>query len=329
MVMTDANSAASSGDLALRVTAREELAQDIHLFELVPEPGTALPPFTAGAHVLVRTPAGLYRQYSLCNSPTETGCYRIAVKREALGQGGSRSMVDTLQVGQVLQVAPPVNDFPLATALATCSLLVAGGIGITPILAMAYELAAAGRDFQLVYCTRDPEATAFRQVLRTDAQLASRATIHHDHGDRARSLDFAALLGSQQVGTHIYCCGPSALMRHIRELTRTWPAEQIHFEEFTPVREQEVRDGDAAIVVKLAKRGLAVEVPVGISILQALREGGVQVSSSCEGGTCGSCRTTVLGGVPDHRCFVMDEHDHSEIMLCVSRSRTPELVLDL
>jgi phthalate 4,5-dioxygenase reductase subunit len=325
--MTDLTTAAGSPEMALRVATKLPIAQDVVLFDLVPEPGVVLPAFSAGAHVVVRTPAGLRRQYSLCNAPAEVGHYRIAVKREAMGQGGSRSMVDDVRQGQVLQVSPPANDFLLQEAAHT--LLVAGGIGITPILAMAYALAAAGRAFQLIYCVRSPEAAPFRDVLSTDAALAPHTTIHHDYGDRARSFDFAALLQTQPAGTHVYCCGPAVLMHAVRMLTRGWPVGTVHFEEFTPVREQEIRDGDAPIIVKLAGRGISVEVPVGMSILQVLRDHGQPVSSSCEGGSCGSCRTAVLRGVPDHRCYVMDADDNSEIMLCVSRARTRELVLDL
>jgi phthalate 4,5-dioxygenase reductase subunit len=314
-------------EMVLRVAAKVPIAQDIVLFELVPQPGGVLPAFSAGAHIIVRTPAGLRRQYSLCNDPAEVDRYWIAVKREALGQGGSRSMVDDVQPGQLLQVSPPANHFALQASQHI--LLVAGGIGITPILAMAHDLAAAGRPFQLIYCTRSPKVAPFLDLLRTDAMLAPCTTVHHDDGDRTLSFDFAALLQMQPAGTHVYCCGPARMMHTIRALTRDWSADTVHFEEFAPMREQEIRDGDAAIIVKLARQGKEVEVPVGMSILQVLRDQGQRVSSSCEAGTCGSCRTTVLSGVPDHRCFVMDEDDNSEIMLCVSRAKTQELLLDL
>lgn len=327
LVMTYAAPRPAGADLTLLVAAKELIAQDIHLFKLVAPPGSSLPPFTAGAHIVVRTPAGLWRQYSLCNAPHDTDRYLIAVKREELGQGGSRSMVDAVQVGQELKASTPINHFELQPAART--LLVAGGIGITPILAMAYELVRCVREFQLLYCARSAAATAFHDLLRTDAALAPHTTIHHDHGDRAQAFDFESLLALQSPGTHVYCCGPSALMQVVRDLTRNWPAGCVHFEEFSPAKEQDVRDGDAAFVVKLARRGAEVRVPPGMSILQVLREEGFLVSSSCESGTCSACRTTVLRGVPDHRCYVMDEDDESEIMLCVSRARTPELVLDL
>jgi phthalate 4,5-dioxygenase reductase subunit len=316
--------------MMLRVDRRRDIAQGIVLFDLVPEGGAApLPAFDAGAHVVVMTPAGLTRRYSLCNRPGERHRYQIAVKREAQGLGGSRSLCDQVHEGDLLPVGSPENCFAL-DAQARRFLFVAGGIGITPIIAMVRSLEGGSRPFELVYCTRSPESTAFLDDLRTP-ELASRCRLHHDHGDPGQALGFAEVLAESPPGTHLYCCGPAPLMQSVRSSSRHWPAGTVHFEDFgsrpaiataTPARDQ-------PFIVRLARSGLEIPVDPGTSILQALRARGLPAPSSCESGTCGACRTPLLDGVAEHRDYVLDEDATDEIMICVSRSRSPLLVLDL
>ncbi|MBP0592163.1 oxidoreductase [Paraburkholderia sp. LEh10] len=317
----------AAGFLSLEVTARSEIAEDIHLFELRASDGAPLPPFSAGAHVLVRTPAGIERRYSLCSSPVERDRYLIAVKFDADGRGGSASMTRDVRVGTRLKVAPPENYFAL-TGDAARYLLIAGGIGITPLRAMIAELDARNADYRVLYCTRTPESTAFLDELRA----SDRVVVHHDFGERDRSFALAPYLAARDGNTHLYCCGPRPLMQAVREAASHWPSSAVHFEDFGTSAHacSGESGGDKPFVVRLARSGQCVNVQAGESILDALRAHGVETPSSCEAGTCGSCRTRLVAGEADHRDFVLDEDEYdSAIMICVSRAKSDELVLDL
>jgi phthalate 4,5-dioxygenase reductase component len=313
--------------LALTVTEKREIAEAIFLFELRDEDGATLPPFTAGAHLLVQTPAGIARRYSLCNDPAERHRYVIAVKRDAAGGGGSLSMVGDVHVGNTLDVSSPLNYFPLSSD-ASRYLLIAGGIGITPMRAMMAELATRGAPFDVIYCTRSPESTAFLDELNR-GEHASRVRVHHDFGDRAQSLAIAPLVAEREGNTHIYCCGPRPLMQAVRDAASHWPSSAVHFEDFGTSAHENTA-GEKAFTVRLARSGGCVNVAPGETILDALRANGIDTPSSCEAGTCGSCRTRMLAGKADHRDFVLDEDEQeTEIMICVSRACSDELVLDL
>lgn len=303
-------------------------AEDILSFELVHPERLGLPPFTAGSHVDVSVMNGALRQYSLCNNPRENHRYRIAVQREANGRGGSRFLHDHVRVGDHLDVSTPRNSFRL-NENAPRSILIAGGIGITPLLAMAHRLEELSSDYEMHYCTRTLERTAFAAELA----LLSRGAVrfHHDAGDPAHSLDVAHLLREPRPGAHLYCCGPAALMRAVQGATAHWPADAIHFEYFTPpaaTASSEETTGE--FEVELASTGAVYSVRPGQSILEVLRAAGVSVESSCEAGVCGTCRTRYLGGKPDHRDFVLTEEERREsLMLCVSRAQRGErIVLD-
>ena len=316
--------------LTLGVTEKRRLADGIHLFELQARDGLPLPAFGAGAHVLIDTPAGLARRYSLCNAPGETHRYCVAVKRDPASRGGSASMIDDVEVGMQLSVSAPENYFAL-DAGASEYLLIAGGIGITPLRAMMAELDARNAPWRLIYCTRTPETTAFLDELAVDYR-AGRVEIHHDFGDASRSLNFEERLATRHGDTHLYCCGPRALMQAVRDATSQWPASSVHFEDFGTSAPLPSADdaGEKPFVVRLQRSNVTVEVAPGQSILSALREHGIETPSSCEAGTCGKCRTTLCAGTADHRDFVLDddEYDHA-IMICVSRAKSSELVLDL
>jgi phthalate 4,5-dioxygenase reductase subunit len=313
----------------MRVVQARWAARDIRCFELRMPGGEDVPAFEAGAHVCIRTPSGDLRHYSLCNDPQERDRYVIAVKRESQGRGGSRSLVDNVQVGDVVPVKLPENQFALDER-ARSLLLVAGGIGITPMLSMARALLAeGGRDFRLIVLTRDAQSTAFLDELQSPP-LARHVTIHHDGGDPARALDLWPLLEKPGAlhGRHVYCCGPQGLMDSVRDMTGHWSAAAVHFESFGA--DTRVRADDKPFELVLARSGLRLNVPVGRSALQVLREHGVKVISSCESGTCGSCRTTLLDGQADHRDLVLlDEEKASQVMVCVSRAVGDALVLDL
>lgn len=313
--------------LALRVTRAEPAAEGIQLFELRHPDHAELPAFTAGAHLSVRVPSGAMRNYSLCNDPAERDRYVIAVKRDERGRGGSVSLVDGVREGDTLEVRPPHNLFELVPDGGDY-IFIAGGIGITPILSMIRALRASGTgSFRLYYLTRNAAGTAFLQDL-SSPDLAARVVVHHDEGDAARAFDLWPVLEEPRQA-HVYCCGPRPLMDAVRDMTGHWPAERIHFEDFGSdlVRP---RDDDRPFRVRLARDGTELEVPVGATILDVLRHHGRRVPSSCESGTCGTCRTRYLEGEPDHRDLVLaQEERRRDIMICVSRARGDRLVLDL
>lgn len=318
---------AEGGMMPLRVARKSRVASDVFLFELVHRDGIALPPFTAGAHVTVLTPNGLTRRYSLCNAPGETDRYALAVKRDPAGLGGSVSMVDGVHQGDLLPATAPLNYFSLDPA-ATSHLLIAGGIGITPMLAMVRELRRQEADFQLLYLARTAESTAFLDLLQAP-QLEGRVLVHHDNGEASRIFDLDPWLARRSPGAHLYCCGPRGLMHAVRDKTRDWPTGSVHFEDFGGADPKPL-DEDRPFSVHLSRSGRVVAVPTGVSILEALRKEDIAVPSSCESGTCGSCRTRLLSGVAQHRDYVLDETEHdSEIMICVSRAVSPVLELDL
>jgi phthalate 4,5-dioxygenase reductase subunit len=325
---TSAPAPNEGGMMPLRVLRKTCIAKDIHLFELARGDGGPLPAFIAGSHITVLTPNGLTRRYSLCDSPAETRVYRIAVKREPQGLGGSASMVDQVQAGDELPCSAPLNYFALDDG-AGSHLLIAGGIGITPILSMARELQSRGADFKLIYLTRDPEVTAFREELGAPA-LAGKVVLHHDHGDLSRALDLSPWLAQRRDGAHLYCCGPRGLMHSVREKTRDWPSGSVHFEDFGTSEPEQQPGEDRPFTVKLVRSGRTVAVPAGISILEALRRENLPVPSSCEAGTCGTCRTGLVAGVAEHRDYILGEDEQAtEIMICVSRAVSPVLELDL
>jgi phthalate 4,5-dioxygenase reductase subunit len=311
--------------LPLRVVRIDDATRDIRVFELAQPDGADLPPFTPGAHVKVQAPNGALRKYSLCGDPADRRRYVIAVKREDGGKGGSLSMCRDLKVGDTLPASAPENAFPLVDK-ARAYLFIAGGIGITPMLSMIRsfgELPPA--PWKLIYLTRSPETTAFADELKSGGWARS-VKIHHDHGEPARSLDLWPLLEKPNAA-HVYCCGPKPLMDAVRDMTGHWSAGNVHFESFN--EGGQVKPDDRPFTVRLARSGREFQVPVGKTIVQVLREHGCPAPSSCESGTCGTCRTTLLEGQADHRDMVlMDDEKDTQIMICVSRARSGRLVID-
>lgn len=312
--------------MQLRIANVGDAADDIRSFELVTQDGSDLPPFTPGSHVTVRAPNGMLRKYSLCNDPNDLNHYVITVKRDPKGQGGSVSMIDDAKQGDILPTSLPVNAFPLVNTTAGY-IFIAGGIGITPILSMIRsfgELPPA--PWKLYYFTQSPETTAFIEELKSP-ELRKNVVIHHDYGNTAQAFDLWPVL-ERPSNKHIYCCGPRGLMEAVRDMAGHWNAANIHFESF--VQGGAPKRDDKPFTVKLASSGQQFEVPVGKTILEVLRGGGFNVRASCESGTCGTCRTRLVDGVADHRDMVLmsEEMDH-QIMVCVSRAKTEQIVIDL
>jgi phthalate 4,5-dioxygenase reductase subunit len=309
----------------LIIASKSEAATGIFSFELRDPSGRDLPPFTPGAHLAIRVPNGFLRKYSLCNDALEHDRYLITVKREASGRGGSISLVDDAATGDLLFALPPENAFPLLPS-PRGYIFIAGGIGITPVMSMIRHLQNAAAPFKLYYCTRSRAATAFADGLASPV-LKAHVLIHHDEGDPARSLDLWPVL-ERPGGQHVYCCGPRPLMDAVKDMTGHWPASAIHFESFSD--QAPVKVDDREFVVRIAGVDKAIAVPPGTTILEALRCAGFQVPSSCESGSCGTCRTKLLSGQPDHRDFVLSGTDRaSAIMICVSRALSEELVVEL
>jgi phthalate 4,5-dioxygenase reductase subunit len=270
-------------------------------------------------------PNGLLRKYSLCNDPAERDRYQIAVKRENDGRGGSRSLIDDVTAGDELTVTAPVNDFGLPPR-AQDFLFIAGGIGVTPIVAMIHQVMAEGKRFRLFYCSRSPEVTAFRDALSAP-QFRDTVTIHYDQGDASRSLDLRPILAERKNREHLYCCGPRPLMEAVRAMTDHWSPTAVHFEAFSEAETH--KPGDKVFTVKLARSGDVLEVSTSKTILEVLRDHGLDVPSSCETGTCGTCRTKLLEGEADHRDLVLAEHERKDtIMICVSRGRSGKITID-
>jgi phthalate 4,5-dioxygenase reductase subunit len=311
--------------LPLRVTRNDKIADGIYLFEFRDAGGQLLPEFSAGAHIAIRVPNGLLRKYSLCNDPAERDRYLVAVKREANGRGGSADLIDHVKAGDELSVAPPVNDFELPPR-AQDFLFIAGGIGITPIMAMIRQVRTQGKRFRLFYLSRSPETTAFVDELGAP-EFKDQVTIHYDGGDPASSLDLKPILQERKNREHLYCCGPRPLMEAVRTMTDHWSSAAVHFEAFSDAETH--KPTDKPFKVRLARSGDVIDVPITKTILEALRDHGLEVPSSCETGTCGTCRTKLLAGEADHRDLVLAEHERADtIMICVSRARSDEITID-
>ena len=316
--------------MQVRVARVAVEAEDIRSFELVPQGGGALPPFTAGAHIDVHVPGGTVRPYSLSNDPAETGRYRIAVLREAASRGGSAAMHAWVNEGVELTIGAPRNHFPLAAG-AQSHLLMAGGIGITPILAMAQQLHRDGAAFTLHYATRSRARTAFEAELKA-AAFADRVHVHHDDGPPSQRLDLPTLLATPAAGQHLYVCGPQGYMDAVLATARAagWPEAQLHWEAFTAAPVDAA--GNRAFEVQLGRDGQIIVVEPGTTVVQALAANGVVLPTSCEQGICGTCLTRVLDGEPDHRDQYLTPEEQAacdQFLPCCSRAKSARLVLDL
>lgn len=315
--------------LQVRVARREAEAEGIARFELVSADGAPLPAFTAGSHVDVLLGDGLTRQYSLCGHPADRSRYQLGVLLDPASRGGSRAM-HALAEGATLAISAPRNHFELA-ADARHHLLLAGGIGVTPLLCMAEQLAADGADFTLHYCTRSLERTAFRTRIASAGWAAS-TQIHVDDGDASQSFDMKGVLATPEPGSHLYVCGPRGFMDAVLATARAqgWPEDRIHYEFFgaTVV----TTDADADFDVKLARSGRVIPVRREQTVAQALAAAGVDLPVSCEQGVCGTCLTPVIDGTPDHRDMYMTPAEQAKndcFTPCCSRSLSPLLVIDL
>ncbi|MFG3223996.1 PDR/VanB family oxidoreductase [Kitasatospora sp. NPDC048194] len=312
--------------LEVLVRERTELAQGVLGLELVAPDGGALPAWAPGAHIDLVLPSGLVRQFSLCGPADRAGSWHIAVLREPNGRGGSIEVHDELAVHTRLRAVGPRNRFPLLPA--DDLLFIAGGIGITPLLPMLAEAERSGSRWRLLYGGRTRTSMAFLPELA-------------GYGDRVRIvpqdefglLDLDGPLSRVPAGGRVYCCGPEPLLDAVRERCAGRPELTLHTERFAAAPSTAgPRGTDTGFEAVLKRSGRSVPVPAGTSVLAALREAGVAVLASCEEGTCGTCETTVLEGAVEHRDSLLTEEERAAgdlMLICVSRSRSPRLVLDL
>ncbi|MFJ8925255.1 PDR/VanB family oxidoreductase [Streptomyces sp. NPDC102364] len=311
--------------LTLRVRAKDTVADGVVSLTLERPDGTRLPDWTPGAHIDLVLADGTTRQYSLCGDRWDPHTYRVAVLRETAGRGGSAYVHDRLAVGDPVGVGGPHNHFPLAPA--DRYLFIAGGIGITPLLPMVHQAELMGIDWQLLYGGRTRASMAFRDHLTTSYG----ERVHLRPQDEYGLLDLDTWLGRPEPGTKVYCCGPAPLLAAVESACAAWPQYSLRTERFTAAAPAEpVRR--TPFEVELRRTGRTVTVPPDLSVLHAVRRAGVEVLSSCEQGTCGTCLVPVLTGTPDHRDAVLAEHERAAgdcLLPCVSRSRSDRLVLDL
>jgi ferredoxin-NADP reductase len=303
-------------------------AEGIHSFELAHPEGHEMPVVGAGAHVDVHLPGGVVRSYSLAGDPADRTQWTLGVLRETKGRGGSRAMHEAIRVGELITLGWPRNAFVLADE-AQHSVLIAGGIGITPLKAMAHALAAQGASFELHYCSRTPKHAAFLDELRALVP-ADRLHLHHDHGERDKGLDIATLLSQHTEGKHVYFCGPGGFMDACATAASHWPQGTVHSEHFKAPDRPKSEAPAGSFEVKMARTGTVVQVLPDQTIVRALELAGHRVPTSCLSGLCGACKVDYLEGDVDHQDFILSDEEKTRCMtVCVSRARSQCLVLDL
>ncbi len=316
--------------LAVRVRRKERITEDVALFELVAADGDRMPAFAAGAHIDVHIPGGAIRQYSLCNAPGDSSHYEIAVLREEFGRGGSLAMHADVRGGDQLIISRPRNMFPLSGD-AERSLLIAGGIGITPLLSMAEHLETSRQPFDLHYCSRSRARTAFADALAS-SRYGGRVHFHFDDGPPEQRLRLGELLAQPPTGLHLYCCGPKGFMDAVLGTARScgWTEAQLHHEVFNARSTGPA--ADEAFEIQLASSGRIIPVGARQTALAALEAHGICIPRSCEQGVCGTCLTAVVDGIPDHRDVYLTTEEQAanrQFLPCCSRAKTFRIVIDL
>jgi ferredoxin-NADP reductase len=312
-------------DLEVLLARKEAVADGVVRLTLRHPAGELLPPWAPGAHLDLVLRPDLVRQYSLCGDPDDRSVLEVAVLREVDGRGGSEFVHDELSDGDRIRIRGPRNRFALVDA--PRYLFIAGGIGITPIVPMIAAADAAGADWRLVYGGRMRSSMAFRDEL--SQKHGDRVTLWPQ--DELGLLDLDDLLGRPAEGTAVYCCGPEKLLAAVEQRCQAWPPGALHVERFAAKDGADLGER-TSFEVELAQSGITLSVPEDRSILEVVEDAGVPALSSCQSGTCGTCETPVLGGVPDHRDSVLTDEEQAAndtMMICVSRARSSHLILDL
>ncbi|OOL33065.1 ferredoxin [Rhodococcus rhodochrous] len=313
--------------MRLKVVAVRDVSNCVRGFRLAAMDGSALPAWEPGAHLDLVLPSGLIRQYSLCGDPAETHEYEIAVLREPESRGGSVELHDRVEVGDALVARDQRNHFPLQQA--PSYLFVAGGVGITPIIPMIREAVARGAQWRLVYGGRTRSSMAFiDRVTEFGSEFVDIVA-----QDERGLPDLAAEIAATSSETQVYSCGPEGLLRAIEDVcTAAGRRSSLHLERFGASSEPQQQGVNAAFEVELKSTGAVITVDEDTTILDAVRTVLPDAPASCEEGFCGTCETRVLAGTPEHRDSILseDERESNEtMMICVGRSCSPRLVLDL
>jgi vanillate O-demethylase ferredoxin subunit len=315
--------------IVVKVSKIIPLTGQIISLQLVAENGLSLPSYEPGAHIDVYLPNGLIRQYSL-STPRGASYYEIAVLKDLNSRGGSKAVHEQIKVGDSLTISEPKNHFPLV-AEADKTLLFAAGIGITPILAMAEQLAANQQQFELHFCARNQQQTPYFERI-SQAPWADKVHFHFTDGDSSKRLNASSLLGQGQGNNHLYVCGPVTFMDDILAKAQQagWSNEHLHREYFSAAPIDHSSDQSFEVVINSS--GQVFNVPADCSILNVLEDNGFFIPVACEEGVCGTCVTGLLEGQADHKdVFLSDEEKQQmqKITPCCSRSLSPRLVLDL
>lgn len=315
--------------LVLEVSDVRAEACGVLLLELRDPRGAPLPAFEPGAHLEIRLPNGLVRHYSISNDCRERDRYVVGIGRSPSSRGGSEFVHREVRCGMQLQSSAPRNHFRLDPGVERF-LFVAGGIGITPIMSMVQWCIAQQRPWRLVYAARSPQRAAFHEAL---SQHGEAVRFHFDTLCGGAPLDVREALADARAGEHVYCCGPSALMDAVQTHGGHRPQGSLHFEYFSPPTPSEGQAGAATgFDIELRRRGLKLHVPADQSILDVLEANGVGVPCSCREGLCRTCETTVIEGDIEHNDYVLSQEERDagrSMVICVSRARSPRLVLDL
>ena len=308
------------------VSSIHDEAKHIKTFELVDPESAELQAFSAGSHIEIELPDNIRRHYSLCNDPSETHRYLIAVLQEKESRGGSQSLHYGVKEGDLLEVSIPKNNFPLDQR-GMHFILIAGGIGITPLLSMAYKLKTLRKSFELHMCARSHEYAPFKKELEGFGGLA-KTHMHISDGDPSQRLDVSSLLKQPLPESLVYCCGPQSLMDAVGQATSDWGAKKIHFETFTP---RTLNGSDLPFHIKIASTGQSFHVNSTTTILEALHQNGIRHPFSCEVGLCRTCVTGYQAGDVEHldQDALSNEERKGCLTICVSRCTSDELILDL
>jgi tetrachlorobenzoquinone reductase len=320
---------AAENMLQVRVKRISFEAETINSYELVAPGGGDLVRFTAGSHIDLHLSNGMIRSYSLVNDSEERHRYVIAVNRDAASRGGSSFVHERLRAGDIITISHPKNNFDLQEAAAH-SVLIAGGIGITPLLSMIRRLETLGRSWELFYATRTRATAAFLDELNAlRPNIQAQVHLNFDQEPSAKMLDLPAIVRSVPQDSHLYCCGPVSMLEAFEAATSDRPADHVHVEYFK-AREKPAAEG--GFEVKLARSGRTIAIPAGKTILDAVLDAGIAVNYACTEGVCGTCETRVIEGVPDHRDLFLSQEEHvasRTMMICCSGSKSATLVLDL
>jgi ferredoxin-NADP reductase/nitrite reductase/ring-hydroxylating ferredoxin subunit len=324
--MPERSKSGLKSELRVKIARKWVTSDGVMAFRLEPLNGT-LPTVQAGAHIDVHMPNGMSRQYSLTNGPGETGHYTVGVKLEPQSRGGSDCMHNAVQTGDVLAISAPRPNFPLRRD-AMKTILVAGGIGITPMLAMAQALNAQNLPFELNYFAQSEDHLSFKEIL---SELGDNLVPHLALTPDETGVALKRILETYDYANHLYICGPGPMLEATRALAaeQGWPEEAVHFEYF---KNTNVIDDSSSFEVALARSAKTFQVPAGKSILEVLQENGIKTPSSCEQGACGTCLTTVMEGEPDHQDVYLSNSEkaaNDKMLTCVSRSKSKRLVLDI